>query len=467
VHDSHSWSPQSGAVSLLSSLKFARLAAAVLVASSCGGGADKLTDPGPDSTYAVTVATTGDGTVTSTPAGISCPGTCTASFAKGTQLLLTATPSGSGTFDAWGGACAGTTRTCTVAVSAAASITAGFGAPPGADETGPWRRIFAGFAMTCGVTKTDVTYCWGSNERGQAGDGTQVQHNVPTKVNTTLRFTKMAGDRFTMCGVTDASEVYCWGGTSSGSAPIPRLVRAGLQARDVAVGDVGMCALQTDGVVSCWSLTGEAPATPTPVSATLRFGALYGVEGRFCAVTVSGDAYCWMSSDGAVVGAVTREPASQVLTSIATAGSLPPTGPNTLHACGLTADGTAYCWGINDYGQLGDGTQTARSASVRTSGATKFATIGARGGRTCGLGLDGRGYCWGLADVVGPGGINVTPKVIAPALRLAAVAVGTQHTCVLTPGGAAYCWGAGGSGQLGIGDTPQYTATPQRVLDPP
>lgn len=338
--------------------------------------------------------------------------------------------------------------------------------PSSGDASGPWRTIFAAFAVTCGITKTGVTYCWGANDRGQLGNGTQTQRTVPTRVATTQRFTTIAGDYYTVCGVTDASEVYCWGATSSGYALTPRLVQAGLRARDVAVADGAACAVGTDDVVSCWATTSGPPVTPTPVSATLRFRALSGSAGRFCAVTVSGDAYCWIVDRGVGLGALSREPASQALTSIVTGGYWAYSGPSTLHACGLTADGTGYCWGNNELGQLGDGTQTTRSMSVRTLGVMKFASIGARDGRTCGLGLDGLGYCWGFADVIGPNGINTTPKVIDPALRLSAVSVGTRHTCVVTPGGAGYCWGAGGFGQLGHGDTPDYVASPQRVMDP-
>ena len=340
--------------------------------------------------------------------------------------------------------------------------------PPVTDTTGPWREIFAAYAVSCGVTKVGDAYCWGANERGQLGDGTQTQRNTPTKVATTQRFATIAGDRSTVCGVTDASEVYCWGVTVGGFAATPKLVQAGLRARDVAVAEVAVCALGMDGVVSCWSKTGAPPATPTPVSATLRFSVLAGTEGRFCAIALGGDTYCWTDDDQAAVGTPSREPGSQPFASIATGGAASfGSGPSSLHVCGLTTDGTAYCWGTNDVGQLGDGTTTPRPLPARTSGTAKFASVGARGGRTCALGLDGLGYCWGFADVVGPGGVNVAPKVIDPALRVASLSVGARHTCLVTPGGAGYCWGAGGSGQLGHGDTPDYVIAPQRVLDPP
>lgn len=79
-------------------------------------------------TLTVTRAGSGSGTVTSTPAGINCPGTCTASFASGTPVTLTATPGGGSTFASWGGACSGA-GTCTVTMDAAKTVTATFQRP--------------------------------------------------------------------------------------------------------------------------------------------------------------------------------------------------------------------------------------------------------------------------------------------------------------------------------------------------
>ena len=64
--------------------------------------------------------------------------------------------------------------------------------------------------------------------------------------------------------------------------------------------------------------------------------------------------------------------------------------------CGLLADGTAYCWGRNDFGQLGDGSSSAfSSAPVAVGGALKFpsATVGSHHAR--GISVAGDAYCWG------------------------------------------------------------------------
>jgi Divergent InlB B-repeat domain len=76
-------------------------------------------------TYTLAVSLTGSGSVTSNPAGISCPSTCSASFNSGTPVTLTATPASGMSFIGWSGACSGT-GSCSVTMSAAESVSAAF-----------------------------------------------------------------------------------------------------------------------------------------------------------------------------------------------------------------------------------------------------------------------------------------------------------------------------------------------------
>lgn len=74
----------------------------------------------------VSRAGTGSGTVSSTPSGISCGGTCTAEFPQGTVVALTASPSTGSTFASWSGACTGASTTCNVTMDQARNVTAQF-----------------------------------------------------------------------------------------------------------------------------------------------------------------------------------------------------------------------------------------------------------------------------------------------------------------------------------------------------
>ena len=74
---------------------------------------------------ALSVSVTGSGAVTSSPTGISCPSSCSANFAPGTPVILTATPASGWKFNGWSGACSGT-GTCSVTMNSAQSVTATF-----------------------------------------------------------------------------------------------------------------------------------------------------------------------------------------------------------------------------------------------------------------------------------------------------------------------------------------------------
>jgi uncharacterized repeat protein (TIGR02543 family) len=76
--------------------------------------------------YTLTVSKSGAGSVTSSPAGINCGTACSASYASGTSVTLTVTPASGYSFSGWGGACSGTSVTCTVSITAARSVTATF-----------------------------------------------------------------------------------------------------------------------------------------------------------------------------------------------------------------------------------------------------------------------------------------------------------------------------------------------------
>jgi len=117
----------------------------------------------------------------------------------------------------------------------------------------------------------------------------------------------------------------------------------------------------------------------------------------------------------------------------------------------LYYDGTAYCWGYNEYGQLGDGTTADRSNPTAVSGGLQFATISAGSFHTCGTTTTGEAYCWGRNESgqLGSPLETSTPQLVDGGFTFSSVSAGFSHTCGVTTHGDAYCWGDNGFGQVG------------------
>ncbi len=132
------------------------------------------------------------------------------------------------------------------------------------------------------------------------------------------------------------------------------------------------------------------------------------------------------------------------------------------HTCALDESGVAYCWGLNDYGQIGDRTTVRRVSPTRVFGNLRFRRISTAWGITCAVTTDNVPYCWGynaygtLGD--GTRTHRMEPTLVSGGHRFTEIRVGQDATCALTAVGAAYCWGSNEVDQLGIGTGAQLEA---------
>ena len=139
------------------------------------------------------------------------------------------------------------------------------------------------------------------------------------------------------------------------------------------------------------------------------------------------------------------------------------------HTCGVTGTNRAYCWGSNQWGQLGIGTTSGLSklTPVPVAGGLRFLRVSAGDEHTCGITTTYRAYCWGyngdgnLGD--GSTTLKTTPTAVAENHRFRQVTVGPGYTCAVTRWDVAFCGGNNEAGRLGIGTNEWSRLKPTRV----
>lgn len=180
-----------------------------------------------------------------------------------------------------------------------------------------------------------------------------------------------------------------------------------------------------------------------------------------CAVTGTGDLFCWGDNAEGQLGDGTTSP-STVPVAVASADTFTAVEAGGAHTCALTVDGDALCWGANGLGQLGDGTTTGSSSPVAVSGGITFTSLSAGLRHTCGINQMDLAYCWGVDDTEQVGaqttetctpGTSSLACSTSPLLAfqgLQSVSAGIFGTCGVTTADEGVCWGEN-VGQFGDG----------------
>lgn len=325
--------------------------------------------------------------------------------------------------------------------------------------------ITAGEEHTCALSRSGDAYCWGDSDFGALGVGPGVRRlSRPAPVVGGLEFTTISAGAHHTCGVTKDGTAYCWG--------LNQLLQLGTRPTEV-------CERRMGGVSPCsW--------TPIAVQGGLRFREVAAGSDHTCGLTTDSLAYCWGAGDRGQRGAISTEfcrpdgyrryGRAGVACGLATPVSGDPRFATLAvgadHACGLTAEGAAYCWGSNFQGQLGAASgdrcvtwrrpgpppeaEPCSMGPIRVTGEQRLESLTAGTAHTCGVTAAGELYCWGVGDqgqigaaatdrCSGHYACRETPSRVAEAFAFGWVAAGDSRTCGVLEDGSAVCWGARGA----------------------
>jgi alpha-tubulin suppressor-like RCC1 family protein len=197
----------------------------------------------------------------------------------------------------------------------------------------------------------------------------------------------------------------------------------------------------------------EPALTTATTAAALAFREVSASSGHACGVTTDNRAYCWGLNDSGELGTGN---AAEATRPVAAAPSLRflYTREGAGYTCGLTTENQIYCWGLNTDGQLGDGTNSQYSLEpVRLAGGRRYRELRAGAAHACAITLAGVTLCWG-SNQYGQLGDGTTierraPVRVAGGIEFIHVSTGGFHTCGLNGAKKAYCWGLNSTGQIG------------------
>ncbi len=342
-----------------------------------------------------------------------------------------------------------------------------------ATATGSWSEVNAPWATPSYVLTGATTSTGGNAAEVYAGSAvtfTQTLGSNSTTAN--LKLTDISAGGTHACGIA-RGQLYCWGSSAGGAlgpgttspTSTPTLVTtfASKTVTDVSAGTDFTCAI-ADGDAYCWGNGGNGrtglggtgststPSTVVGIPSSKTVTRISAGATHACAVA-GGTAYCWGGNGYGQLGN-TSTTSSTIAVAVTTATgilagrTLTAISAGTSHSCAI-ADGLAFCWGVNSSGQLGDGTTTQHTAPFAVSAAgvlsgRTITAISSGGAHTCAV-ADAGAYCWGLTTNGRVGnGVTTTGSQSSPVAVTGTVAAAGNVTAI-SAGSTHSCAIAGGA----------------------
>ena len=351
------------------------------------------------------------------------------------------------------------------------------------------QRLSLGRYHSCATDMSNDLFCWGWNYYGQLGDDTTDDKNTPTSISlgseSTSKVKELSGGVHT-CAIDSLNKLFCWGYNNKGqlgdASTIDRhtpteidLGIASSHAVQVSLGGYHSCAIDSLNNLLCWGRNDEgqvgdatnvnknspvliAPGTASSYVIEISLGYVHT-----CAIFNNGDLKCWGSNYFGQLGNGGNDNLN-IPTLISLGANVTPTQIELglYHTCAVDNLSVLRCWGHNNNGQLGDGSNTNRNTPTPVSLPSNAATIiqlSLGSDHTCAISDTNDLLCWGDNDKGRLGDGTTVSKNTPTSISLSGadgvyatqISLGWGHTCAFDNSGVLYCWGDNGIGQFGDG----------------
>ncbi len=370
--------------------------------------------------------------------------------------------------------------------------------PVATDAATAYAKVAVGQGNVCAITTGGVLKCWGAGtvdsiRSGMVGDGTAIQRLAPVEIDSGTLYAEVARGDYHACGITTAGVLKCWGanyGGQLGDATTtlrlsPVTVDAGTQYSELELGSGNTCAITTAGVLKCWGyehhgefgdqLYERSVSTPKVVDAGVNYAQIAMGAHYLCGITTAGDTKCWGHNSygqlGAGMAAYLTSP------SVVDAGtSYAKVATYAAHACGVTTAGVLKCWGSSHFAENGDGTAASnygglggliRAVPIIIDPGTIYSDIATGLYHGCGILASGKVKCWGYPDAagMGTGNSSAIPALVNSTQTFTQVDASMHLTCAISVSSKLYCWGQNANNQLGLNVDPSVKKRSPTVVD--
>jgi len=235
----------------------------------------------------------------------------------------------------------------------------------------PVTAIALGAVHSCALLETGGVRCWGDNEDGQLGNGTNQNSNNPVDVQgLTDKIVQLAAGAVFTCALSGDGKLYCWGNGSNGrfGDGLAEVYRAPIlvdgldqELNMIVAGDYHLCARATSGEILCWGalssdqdFSSSAPLVVKELTGTVV--QMAAGSGYTCVLTTDDGVKCWGDNYFGQLGNGTDLGSWEPVNAIGATDSVLRIASGSGHVCALMMDGTVKCWGDCSFGQCGDST---------------------------------------------------------------------------------------------------------------